>query len=317
MAKVPGMKREQKEQISQYATRIVQLFNTLQRLHPSAAYPDEVKQSDSIRKLLEVLPVADRKWIKISNPAVNTFYEVLKQILVYVDTETNLKLTMDDIEKEQKTKAGTYEVNNYQNATGNKQSSQQAAGNSQSGNTGKKQSSNPNANKTCNYCQNKGHIISECRKKAWAESNNKNSKSQSNKNYNNGNNFKYNPKQNNQGNNNDANKDNTRCSFCNIKGHIIANCRFRQKEAYQNAGNNDNTPWCKYCKCAGHMIADCRKRAYKEAHSSNNANSGNNTNNGNNSGANSNNSNPRRCFRCQDTTHIAKYCNNNDNRPNF
>ena len=63
MAKVPFLKREQKEQISQFATRIVKMYDTLQRLHPSGNYHDKVKQSDSIRKLLEVLPLPDRKWI--------------------------------------------------------------------------------------------------------------------------------------------------------------------------------------------------------------------------------------------------------------
>ena len=313
------MKREPKEQISELSTRIVQMYNALQRLHPSNAYPEEVKQSDSIRKLLEVLPVQDRKWIKINDPVTNTFWDVLKQILTYVETETSLKLTIEDIDKEQKAKSGTYEVNNTQNASGNnqsqKQSSQQASGNGQSSNSGNnqsnKQKSNPNAGKQCNYCHNKGHIIAECRKKLWAEANNKNSKNnyQNNKNYNNGNNFKYNP---NQNKGNDGNKDNIRCSFCNIKGHTIATCRHRQKEEYQNAGNGGaNTSWCKYCKCAGHTIAVCKKRIYKESQG------GNNSNNGNSGGANSNNNNARRCFRCNETTHIAKYCNNNNFRQNF
>ena len=173
MAKIPNLKREPKEQISQYATRTVQIYDTLKRLHPANAYPDEVKQSDSIRKLLEVLPVQDRKWIKIDNPVTNTFWDVLKQILTYVETETSLKLTIEDIDKEQKAKSGTYEVNNTQNASGNnqsqKQSSQQASGKGQSANSGNnpsnKQNSNPNAGKQCNYCHNKGHVIAECRKK--------------------------------------------------------------------------------------------------------------------------------------------------------
>ena len=123
-------------------------------------------------KLLEVLPVQDRKWIKIDNPVTNTFWDVLKQILTYVETETSLKLTIEDIDKEQKAKSGTYEVNNTQNASGNnqsqKQSSQQASGKGQSSNSGNnpsnKQNSNPNAGKQCNYCHNKGHVIAECRK---------------------------------------------------------------------------------------------------------------------------------------------------------
>ena len=102
MSKIAKLKRESNEQISNYATRVLQHFNTLQRLHPSgaAAYPNAVKQSDSIIKLLELLPTADRKWIKTDQPLVNTYYEVLKQILSYVEKEPSLKLTIDDIEKE-------------------------------------------------------------------------------------------------------------------------------------------------------------------------------------------------------------------------
>ena len=72
-AKIASLKREPREQISQYASRIVQIFDTMQRLHPSKKYADEVKQSDSIRKLLDALPQADRKWIKIDDPSNNFF----------------------------------------------------------------------------------------------------------------------------------------------------------------------------------------------------------------------------------------------------
>ena len=58
MNKVPKLKREKNEQICEYATRVNQLFNRLQSLHPTGNYPDAVKQSDSVRKLLEVLPQA-------------------------------------------------------------------------------------------------------------------------------------------------------------------------------------------------------------------------------------------------------------------
>ena len=84
MNKIPKLKREKQEQICEYATRVNQTYNTLQRLHPTNNYPNEVKQSDSIRKLLEVLPVPDRKWITISDPVNNTYWEVLRQILEYV-----------------------------------------------------------------------------------------------------------------------------------------------------------------------------------------------------------------------------------------
>ena len=136
----------------------------------------------------------------------------------------------------------------------------------------------------------------------WAESVNKNPKN--NKTYNNDSNFKYNPNQN-KGNsdNNGANKKDVRCSYCNIKGHAVATCRFRQKHDYQNADNGGaGTIWCNYCKCAGHLIAVCKKRMYKESKSGNNSNSDNNT------GANANTYNDRKCYRCNETTHIAKYC---------
>ena len=50
---------------------------------------------------------------------------MLKQILTYVEKETSLKLIIEDIDKEQKAKSGTYEVNNTQNASGNNQSQKQ------------------------------------------------------------------------------------------------------------------------------------------------------------------------------------------------
>ena len=136
-AKITNLKREKRELYSQYATRIVQIFiiiitcityihgvngpiqvsrsPSLQRLHPANAYPDEVKHSDSIKKLLEVLPVHDEKEIKIGESVTNTSQnvtEVLMQILTYNETET-----MEDIEKEHKTRSGIGGVNNAQNAS--------------------------------------------------------------------------------------------------------------------------------------------------------------------------------------------------------
>ena len=103
--------------------------------------------------------------------------------------------------------------------------------NTNSGNNqGNKQGSNPNSNKQCHYCKNKGHIIAECRKKIWAEANNKIPKNnyQNNKNYTNESSFKYNPSSPTSGSNGD-NKTIMRCNFCNIKCHGIANCRLRQR----------------------------------------------------------------------------------------
>ena len=199
MAKISKLKREPKEQISEFATRVNQTYNTLQRLHPTNDYPNEVKQSDSIRKLLEVLPVPDRKWITISDPANNTYWDVLRQILEYVENETNLKLTIEDIERETKIKPGTVEVNISQGTTGKKSAEVNtvAAGKGQvpksSNNQGGKQF-NSNANKQYHFCKNKEHIQSECRKKKWAEANKSKPKPDNyQKSYNNDNNFEYNP----------------------------------------------------------------------------------------------------------------------------
>ena len=317
MAKVPSLKREQREQISQFATRIVKLYNTLQRLHPSGNYHDKVKQSDSIRKLLEVLPLQDRKWITISDPGVNTFPEVLKQILIYVESELALKLTQDDINKEQKVKAGTCEVDSTVVLGSSKKSKnqQQVASNEQSSdkvnNQGAKNKSNPNIGKTCNYCHNLNHIESECKKKKRKQQSGYENLTE----YNKDNNFLYKPNQNNP---NSESRSSTRCNYCNYMGHTIANCRFRQKNEYQNnsANNNYSSFFCRYCKHAGHLIQDCRKRMWNEEKFKN----GIATNGGNASAASSNNSNgsnynnnpdPRKCYRCNESTHIAKFCPTN------
>ena len=102
----------------------------------------------------------DRKWIKIDDPNVNTFWNVLKQILTYVEIETSLKLTIEDIDKEQKPKSGTIEVNTTQNTTGKKSAEVNSVASSKgqttnSGNNqGNKQISNTNANIQYHYCKN-------------------------------------------------------------------------------------------------------------------------------------------------------------------
>ena len=138
------MKREGGEQISNYANRIYKTYNTLQRLHPAggrAGYSDATKQSDSILKLLDLLPESDRKWIRTSDPRVNTFFDVLKQILEYVEKESNLKLSIDAIQKETSKKPGTVEVNQVMDSSGGKPPD--GSGKSQSykssGNHGRKQ----------------------------------------------------------------------------------------------------------------------------------------------------------------------------------
>ena len=162
-------------------------------------------------------------------------WNVLRQILEYVEEETNLKLTIEDIERETKIKPGAVEVNNSQDTTGKKSADVNTVSSGKgaipkSSKQGGKQSSS-NSTKQCHYCKIKGHIQSECRKKKWAEANKTNPKSdnhQNNKSYNSDSNFKYNPSpQSSQGN--VDNKTFIRCTYCNIKGHGIAECRFRQK----------------------------------------------------------------------------------------
>ena len=148
-----------------------------------------------------------------------------------------------------------------------------------------------------------GHVISECRKKIWADSNKANQNSlKSSKPYNNSSNFKYNPGV------SSSEKSNLRCSFCSKKGHEVASCRFRQKligdnNISNNTSNSNNTVSCKYCKKTGHTIDFCRKRIYNNSQKSNNAQSS----------TSSNSNGPRRCYRCNELTHIAKYCPLNTN----
>ena len=109
--KVNNLKRAPGEQISCYANRITDLYDKMQLLHPDKSMSEGTKRSDSVQKLIEILPQQDRRWIKINNPAEHTFSHVLKQILEYVETMTDLKLTMDDINKE-KARQGIREVDN-------------------------------------------------------------------------------------------------------------------------------------------------------------------------------------------------------------
>ena len=103
-----------------------------------------------------------------------------------------------------------------------------------------------------------GHIQSDCRKKKFADSFGVRSKNnfQSNKNGNYDKNFKYNAKQNYSQN---SGKE-VRCNYCGYRGHVIATCRHRQKQEYQNQGAVPDAPFCKYCKSYCHLIGSCKKR---------------------------------------------------------
>ena len=297
---------------------MVQLYDTLRRLHPSKKYDPEVQQQDMILKILEVLPVSERKFIKIDDPLTNHFFDVLKQILAYCAKETELKLSIEDIKKEQKPKAGTFEVNNTQNtqsvASNSQPQKQQtdksvAAVDKKDKASGGKYSKNPaHANLRCNFCHNLGHVQKDCMKKSIADSlgiktknNGQNSK---NGNYNK--NFKYNANQNYSQN---SGKE-TRCNYCGLRGHVTSTCRHRQKLEYQNQGAMPDAPFCKYCKRYGHLIGSCKKRIDMEELKGRQQSYGNANASG--STGNAYNSNPRRCYRCQATTHIAKFCPNNN-----
>ena len=112
MIKANLLKRKPGEQISVYATRIVDLYDKLQALHPTKDMSNGLVRTDSINKLLELLPNDQRLWIKTNNPVTHTFYNVLHQVIELCETNKSLKLSMEEINKEQKVKQGTREVDN-------------------------------------------------------------------------------------------------------------------------------------------------------------------------------------------------------------
>ena len=267
------MKRESGEQISNYATRIRKAYNTLQRVHPSNGYSDATKQSDSIIKLLDILPEADRLWIRTENEAVNTFSNVLQQILIYVEKRTNLKLSMDAIQKESSSKPGTIEVNQVVVNSGGKppDKSGKTQTGKDSGSQGFKQGGKT-AGKTCYHCKKVGHVISQCNKKKfeeWLKSQPKSGSNVSQNSQPNNSNFKYN-----------LGYSNLQCTHCGKNGHSVDRCRFRlnamaaaakaadglvfDKVTSSGQGSGQNIQ-CNYCKRLGHMKDTCRKLAYNNA----------------------------------------------------
>ena len=66
-------------------------------------------------------------------------------------------------------------------------------------------------------------------------------------------------------------------------------------------GSGSGQIWCRYYKSQGHLIVDCRKRFYNEQKKINNANIAA-------SGQQGSSTNIRRCYICNDTTHIVKDC---------
>ena len=242
-----------------------------------------------------MLPEADRKWIKIDQPHVNTFYNVLRQILEYVEKESSLKLSIEAIQKESSTKPGTVEVNQVADSSGGKPSDGSSGGGKgqsqkSSGNQGGKQGGK-SGGKTCFYCNKFGHIKSDCRKKKYDDFNKSKSKGSSDSSqgsYSNNSNFKYNPSYNPSVQSNQSfqqSKSHLKCSFCGMTGHTYDECRYRLNAAM--AANNNmlvfdrnassgsgagHSPWCKYCRAAGHLIQDCRRRMYNEQKFQTNAN---------------------------------------------
>ena len=95
-----------------------------------------------------------------------------------------------------------------------------------------------------------------------------------------------------------------RCSFCNIKGHKVVECRFKQKAEY-NTNGGTLFKFCRYCKCAGHIIDECKKKMWKEQNGNGDKNQGQ-------TGTSNYRPNLRRCYRCQEIgEHIAKDCPKN------
>ena len=151
----------------------------------SKNYSDGTKHSDSVQKLLEILPSSHRKFIKIDEPVRHTFSNVLKQILKYAETETDLKLSVDEISKE-KAKIGTSEINNVSEKKSNEEKSKGTSHNSNqvanindnsdknklSKNDSKDSDRFDKRNYECYYCGIKGHLKYECKKRKWEMQNN-------------------------------------------------------------------------------------------------------------------------------------------------
>ena len=132
--------------------------------------------------------------------SLTIFFNVLKQILEYVEKESSLKLSCEDIQKEASAKPGTVEVNQVAIPTGGKSQdsssggsknpAQKSAGNQGGAKGGKKE------DKVCYYCNKSGHIKADCRKKKYYDSirnSGQNTSSSFYGNYSNNSNFKYNP----------------------------------------------------------------------------------------------------------------------------
>ena len=213
-------------------------------------------------------------------------------------------MTIHDIEQETKIKPGAVEVNNSQDTTSKKAADVNTVSSGKgaipkASKQGGKQSSS-NSTKQCYYCKKNGHIQSQCRKKQFDEANKTVSKSDNyQKSYGNDSSFKYNPKvQYSQ-----SNKD-VRCTFCNIKGHKVVECRFKQKAEY-NTNGGTLFKFCRYCKCAGHIIEECKKKMWKEQNGNGDKNQGQ-------TGTSNYRPNLRRCYKCQEICeHIAKDCPKN------
>ena len=299
---IQKMKRECGEQISNYATRVRKAYNTLQRVHPSRGYSDATKQSDSIIKLLEILPESDRLWIRTENADVNTFSNVLQQILIYVEKRTNLKLSMEAIQKESSSKPGTIEVNQVVDTSGGKPPDK--SGKNQTGKAfggqGFKQG-DKTVGKACYHCKKVGHVISQCRKKKfeeWLKSQPKSGSNVSQSSQPNNSNFKYN-----------LGYSQVRCTHCGKNGHSVDICRHRlnamatastaeglvfDKNASSGQGLGQNIQ-CRYCKGMGHMKDTCQKLAYKNANKVA-------------SGQQGSSAYIRKCYVCDDTSHLARSC---------
>ena len=187
------LKRHQGEQISVYTTRILDIYDKLEALHPTKDMSKGTIRSDTINKLLELLPNDQRLWIKHNDTNVNTFHNVLQQVIQLCETNKSMKLSMEDINKECRPKYGTREVDtvaeihNNKDGKGKSISNQPAnqsvnnvsekANDSKANSGGKDKQSQGNSNGNnprhvnvaCYFCGILGHVARDCRKKKFAE----------------------------------------------------------------------------------------------------------------------------------------------------
>ena len=93
------------------------------------------------------------------------------------------------------------------------------------------------------------------------------------------------------------------CKHC-LNAALVASGNMLVFDKAVSSGTGSGQIWCRYCKNQGHLISDCRKRIFNEQKKNNNAIIAA-------SGQQGSSSNNRRCYTCNEVTHIAKDCPKN------